>query len=146
MLNKVIPVSETGMINQARQKSLERASIQVYQQISAGAPIEYIHAQIGKLDIEIDEAVWVWERGKERYFGYQHHLREMNRFHGRHLMLGGLGMFALVSCLIYFLGWPTVPRQVGQAYIGFLIAAGGFLYGGYIWVTATPEGIRTDLG
>lgn len=128
-----------------RQKELEPLSIHIYQQISVGYPMDQIRGQFEGTDLPPEDVAWALENGKQRYLGYQRFLLEANRDSAKWTMLGGLVMFGIVSLLLTTMGWSSAGRQNGMIYIGFIVGAGGFLYGVYCWLNAAPDGVRNDL-
>jgi hypothetical protein len=128
-----------------RQRELEQASIRAYQQISAGFPEATIREEIASLDLEPDEFAWVWNTGKQRYFGYQHHLRDVNRGSAKSFIVGGALMLGIVAAIVSSMGWPTAGRQVGMANMAMIGGAGSLMYGLYCWLTASPSDTRVDL-
>lgn len=128
-----------------RQKELEPLSIRIYQQISAGYPMDQIRGQFEGTDLPPEDVAWALENGKQRYLGYQRFLRESNRDIAKWPMLGGLGLLAIVWFFLTTMGWSTAGRQNGMIYMGFIAGAGGFLYGAYCWINATPNTPVTSL-
>jgi hypothetical protein len=128
-----------------RQNELEPLAIHIYQQISAGFPIDQIRGQFDNIDLAPEDVAWVLENGKQRYLGYQQFLLESNREDAKWFIVGGLALFVIAFSVVSVMGWSMAPRQNGMIYTCFALGVGAFFYGIYCWITAKPEGVRTDL-
>lgn len=128
-----------------RQQELEPLAIHVYQQISAGYPMDQIRSHLKGVDLSSNDTAWVLENGKQRYLGYQKFLLESNRNDAKWFILGGIAFLVVCYLFVSIMGWSTAPRLNGKIYFGYMVGIGSVIYGAYCWLTAAPDGVREDL-
>lgn len=132
-------------LSKQRQEELDQLGVEAYRQIAMDRPLSEVRSRFEDRDLTDDEIDWIVANGKERYQGYNDHLRAINRGTARSFVLGGLALLIGPYLFVEIFGEPNAGRQIGMLGFAKIAGIGALLYGAYCWVTADPEGVRSDL-